>query len=159
MYWDDFEPGGSTEIGSWTFSEAEIIDFAKKYDPQPFHTDPVAAQSHEFGGVVASGFHVGSVWMKLMLARRAEEMKNAPPATPSEDGPKGAAGISPGFLGMRWHKPVRPGDTISFTNTTWRTILPGLPIPVAALSITPGTSMAGLMASPQRKTPALPPKP
>lgn len=70
MYWDDVEMGKTLELGSHTFTEEDIISFAKKYDPQPFHTNPQAANSHEFGGIVASGFHTGAIWMKLMIAYR-----------------------------------------------------------------------------------------
>ena len=120
MYLEDVPLGRTTEIGSYTFTEEDIVSFARKYDPQPFHIDKSAAEAHEFGGIVASGFHVGSVWMKLMIASRDNELREI--AEHSEDPPKSGGGASPGFLNMRWHKPVRPGDTISYSNTTLDTV-------------------------------------
>ncbi|TNE57995.1 MAG: MaoC family dehydratase [Alphaproteobacteria bacterium] len=116
MYLEDIPLGTTAELGSYTFTEEDIIAFATKYDPQPFHIDPVAAKAHEFGGIVASGLHVGCIWMKLMIASRDRTTHEV--ATHSEDPPPRAGGASPGFLDMRWKKPVRPGDTITFFNTT-----------------------------------------
>lgn len=118
MYYEDVVIGTETRTGSWTFTEEEIISFAKKYDPQFFHTDPEAAKSHEFGGIVASGFHVGSIWMKLTVEnmRKAFAAQKERDEQPSEGSGGRAAGVSPGFKKMRWHKPVRPGDTITYSS-------------------------------------------
>src|SRR5260370_19635905 len=56
-YWEDFKVGESTELGSHSISEAEILAFARKYDPQPFHTDPEAARRSIFGGLIPSRWH------------------------------------------------------------------------------------------------------
>jgi acyl dehydratase len=116
MYLEDILLGHASEIGSYTFTEEDIIAFARKYDPQPFHIDKDAAAAHEFGGLVASGFHVGSIWMKLMIASRDKVLQEI--AERGEDPQRQSGGGSPGFLNMRWHKPVRPGDTVAYSNTT-----------------------------------------
>jgi acyl dehydratase len=119
MFFEDVVIGTQTQTGSWTFTEEEIISFAKKYDPQSFHIDPEAAKSHEFGGIVASGFHIGSIWMKLTVAnmQKAQADLKASGETPPEGSGGRSAGVSPGFKKMRWHGPVRPGDTITYSNT------------------------------------------
>jgi acyl dehydratase len=111
-WFEDIEIGARSELGAYTFSEEEIIDFATKYDPQPFHIDPVAAKDGPFGGLIASGWHTAATWMKLMvphIRKRTEE--------PDENGRTPAGGPSPGFLDMKWPTPVRPGDTISYSTT------------------------------------------
>ena len=98
-YFEDVGVGEVDALGTHTFTEAEITAFASRYDPQPFHVDPVAATSTIFGGLIASGWHTCAVMMRLSVeaARRA-----------------GAAVTgSPGIDSCRWVKPVRPGDTLS----------------------------------------------
>jgi acyl dehydratase len=94
----DFPVGTEIDIGSFALSAEEIISFAKRYDPQPFHTDPVEAESGPFGGLVASGWQTAASVMRLyvdcMLA-----------GTDSRG--------SPGVENLRWLQPVRPGDVIS----------------------------------------------
>ena len=98
-YWEDFKVGESTDLGSHSMTEAEILAFARKYDPQPFHTDPEAARRSIFGGLIASGWHTCAVMMRLSVeANRREEA---------------AATGSPGLDSCRWLKPVRPGDTLN----------------------------------------------
>jgi len=93
-YLDDFEAGRAYELGSFTLTEAEIIDFATQFDPQPFHIDPEAAEGSMFGGLIASGWHSVSCVMRLMV-------DNLIPAR---------SGLgSPGIDQLRWLKPVRPG--------------------------------------------------
>ena len=114
LYFEDVVLNVKTDLGSWTFTEAEIIRFAKAFDPQPFHIDPVAAQASPYGGLIASGWHTASIWMKLVIAHRdriAAE-NSGPKALPGQ-----AAGVSPGFLDLRWLKPVRPGDTLHYATT------------------------------------------
>lgn len=109
MWWEDIELGVTTALGAYTFTEEEMIRFSKAYDPQPFHIDPEAAKSSFYGGIIASGWHVCSVWMKLMIAhskRRAAE------------GQPSRGGVSPGFLDLRWIKPTRPGMTLHYDTTT-----------------------------------------
>jgi len=108
QYWEDIEIGARRELGTYTFGEDEIIAFAKKYDPQIFHLDPQAARQTVFGGLIASGWHTVAVWMKLAIAGRAQEKQ--------EDRGVLRAGVSPGFEGLRWLKPVRPGMTLTYSS-------------------------------------------
>lgn len=105
IYWEDVEIGTRRELGTYTFTEDEIIAFARKYDPQPFHIDPDAAKRSIFGGIIASGWHTAAVWMKLSIAARARETVTLL-----------RAGVSPGYEDMRWLKPVRPGMTLSYSS-------------------------------------------
>lgn len=98
LYWEDFTPGRVFELGSVTVSEDEILDFGRRFDPQPFHTDPEAAAESPFGGLIASGWHTGSLWMRLYVD-----------AVLADSDSRG----SPGVEEVRWRAPVRPGDTLS----------------------------------------------
>jgi acyl dehydratase len=112
-WFEDIVIGTRRELGSFVFTEAEIIRFATKYDPQYFHIDPVAALQSPYGGLIASGWHTSAVWMKLMVASwRAQP----PPTDPAVRQP--ASGPSPGFLDMKWSNPVRVGDSIAYASTT-----------------------------------------
>ena len=106
LYWEEVEIGGRRELGTYTFSEEEIIRFARKYDPQPFHVDPEAAKHSIFGGLIASGWQTAAIWMKLAIAERAR----------SGGAPYLRAGVSPGYENMRWLKPVRPGMTLTYSS-------------------------------------------
>ena len=98
-YWEDFRVGEAADLGSCSITEAEIIAFARKYDPQPFHTDPEAARRSIFGGLIASGWHTCALMMRLSVeAARREET---------------AATGSPGLDSCRWLRPVRPGDVLT----------------------------------------------
>lgn len=99
-YLDDFKVGERADLGSFTLSEADIIEFAVRYDPQPFHTDPEAAKESSFGGLVASGWHSVSAAMRLLVESFV---------------PKVSAMGSPGIDELRWTKPVRPGVPIHVT--------------------------------------------
>jgi acyl dehydratase len=102
-YFEDIEVGERTELGSYTFSAEDIKQFAERFDPQPFHIDEEAAKRSHFGGLIASGWHTASIFMKLQaqaILKRAME-----PAT---------TGVSPGFRNLRWLKPVYAGDTLSY---------------------------------------------
>jgi len=96
-YFEDFEPGQVYELGSRTVTEAEILAFARKWDPQPFHIDPEAAAASVFGGLIASGWHTGAMWMRLYV----ESLLG-----------RSASMGSPGVEELRWLAPVRPGDTL-----------------------------------------------
>jgi acyl dehydratase len=97
LYFEDFEPGHVFELGSRRVTEDEIVAFARQWDPQPFHTDAEAARSSVFGGLIASGWHTGAMWMRLYV-----------------DSLLGAASMgSPGIEALRWLAPVRPGDTLA----------------------------------------------
>jgi len=109
MSWfEDIELGVRTDLGTCTFTTENIIEFAREWDPQPFHTDPDAAKDSIFGGLVASGWHVCAIWMKLMVEARINEARDR--------GQR--AGVSPGFLDLKWLAPVRPGDCLHYYSTT-----------------------------------------
>ena len=104
------DPGVVRTLGEHTFAADEIVDFARAFDPQPFHVDAEAGAHSHFGGLVASGWHTAAIWMRLLVAdrRRAVEEAEAEGRAPPRYGP------SPGFTGLRWLRPVRVGDTIRY---------------------------------------------
>ena len=67
FYYEDFKVGETVEIGRHTITQDEIIDFARKYDPQPFHTDTEAAKDSIYGGLIASGWHTCAIAMRVMV--------------------------------------------------------------------------------------------
>ena len=96
-YLEDFLPGDKFATGRATITEAMILDFAKAYDPQPFHTDAAAAAETIYGGLIASGFQTLALGFRLVW----------------DSGIIAASSMgSPGFDVLRWLKPVRPGDTL-----------------------------------------------
>lgn len=99
IWWEDFKVGDSTEMGRHTFTEDEIVAFGRQFDPQPFHTDAAAAKQTFFDGLIASGWHTCAVGMRLMVQ--------------SYIGKTHSLG-SPGIENIRWPRPVRAGDTISY---------------------------------------------
>jgi acyl dehydratase len=95
-YWEDLQPGDTTDTGTATVTEQEIIDFATEFDPQYFHVDPERAKQSIYGGVIASGWHTTALAMSLIVPTIHDQ-----------------AGLgSPGFDDLRWLVPVRPGDTL-----------------------------------------------
>lgn len=97
LYFDDLHPGQLFVTPAVTVSEAQILDFARVYDPQPFHIDRVAAAQTEFGGLIASGFQTLSLSFAQFFRL----------------GVFAAANLgSPGMEEVRWLLPLRPGDTI-----------------------------------------------
>ena len=102
-FFEDFEIGVSREYGRYHVSREEIIEFASKYDPQPFHLSDEAARATHFGGLCASGWHTGAMAMRMVV----ENMSG---------GGKGSLG-SPGIDELRWTKPVFPGDTLRMKTT------------------------------------------
>ena len=98
-YWEDIKVGDTASLGTYTVTEDEILAFAKKYDPQPFHLDRESAKRSIFGGLIASGWHSCAIMMRMSV----EHMRREP-----------LAGVgSPGIDSCRWLKPVRPGDTLT----------------------------------------------
>ncbi|HTY25211.1 MAG TPA: MaoC family dehydratase [Desulfomonilaceae bacterium] len=97
-HFEDYLPGAVHEFGSATVGEADIIEFARHFDPQPFHIDPVAAKQSSFGGLIASGWHTASLAMRILVDNYISRV---------------ASLGSPGADELRWRKPVRPGDTLS----------------------------------------------
>ena len=97
-YLEDFHAGEVIELGTHRVSAEEIVAFARQFDPQYFHTDPERARASPFGGLIASGWHSCAIYMRLtvdgFISHVAESLG------------------SPGVDGIRWLKPVRPGDTL-----------------------------------------------
>jgi acyl dehydratase len=110
-WFEDITPGEKFPLGSHAFTEAEIIAFAKLYDPQYFHLDPEAAKHSHFGGLVASGWHTVSVGQRYMVdALFAEEERLR-----GIGKEPGVSGPSPGVNIMEFKVPVRPGDRVDYS--------------------------------------------
>lgn len=106
VYWEDFSVGQVIKLGMRAVPREEIIEFARRYDPQPFHTDEEAAKNSIYGGLIASGWHTCALMMRLLydgVIKRAASMG------------------SPGIDNIRWLKPVRPGDTLRAQMTIMET--------------------------------------
>ena len=98
LFFEDFTPGDVIGLGTYEMTEAEIIDFGRRFDPQYFHIDPQAALDSPFGGLIASGWHTCAAWARLWidsLLSRADSRG------------------SPGMQEVRWLEPVRPGDALT----------------------------------------------
>jgi len=111
-FFEDMQVGQRREVGSFTFTAEGIKIFAAQFDPQPFHLDEAAGRNSLFGGLAASGWHVASVCMKLIVADGQRLAREA--ALRGEQ--VAVWGPSPGFRELRWIKPVLAGDTISFAS-------------------------------------------
>ncbi len=100
LHFEDFSEGDALAFGEYPVTEAEIIDFARTFDPQPFHLDETAAAETLLGGLAASGWHTCAIGMRLIF-----------------DGflAKAASLGAPGIDEVRWLKPVSPGDRLSLT--------------------------------------------
>jgi acyl dehydratase len=111
-FFEELAVGERLNLGEVHFDETSIIEFAKDFDPQYFHIDPVAAKDSNFGGLAASGWHTASSWMGQMVQSRmtATTMALSKGKRPARLGP------SPGFTNLRWIKPVYAGDTIRYTS-------------------------------------------
>ena len=103
IYWEDVEIGAETRFGSYAVTREEVLAFARKYDPQPFHLSDEAAAKTHFGRIAASGWHTTAMTMKVIVAYFSEHEQ--------------ASLGSPGIDELRWLKPVYPGDTISVRGT------------------------------------------
>jgi acyl dehydratase len=97
QYFEDFALGDVFRAKPVSVSEAEIVEFARRYDPQPFHTDKAAATESQFRGLIASGLQVMAMTFASMIEAGLL---------------KGGGMGSPGLDEVRWWKPVRPGDLI-----------------------------------------------
>lgn len=109
-FFEDVQVGERVLLGSYLFTAEDIKIFAGQFDPQLFHVDEEAGRKSHFGGLIASGWHTGSIWMRKMVdynKARIDELRQRGERIP-------VAGPSPGFRDMRWHKPVFAGDTISY---------------------------------------------
>ncbi|MEP7025719.1 MAG: MaoC family dehydratase [Actinomycetota bacterium] len=101
-YFEDYQPGAVYEYGYLTVTEAEIIEFAQRFDPQPIHIDPAIAATGPFGGIIASGWHTAGLMMQLFVAHYLSGV---------------ASLASPGIDELRWPAPVRPGDSLRLRAT------------------------------------------
>ncbi len=106
-WFEDLTEGSVYTFGDHEMTEAEVIGFATRFDPQPFHIDAAAAQASIFGGLIASGWHTGSVVMRMMVDHYLS--------------PESSLG-SPGMDEIRWLVPVRPGDRLRVRITVLRTV-------------------------------------
>ena len=98
MYLEDFQPGQTFDLGSIEVTHEQVVDFAKQFDPQPFHLDIDAGGQSIFGGLIASGWHTCSLMMRLVVDNLFSRT---------------ATLGSPGVNQIRWILPVRPGDTLT----------------------------------------------
>ena len=105
-YWEDMLPGSERDLGSITPTREEIIAFARQFDPQPFHLDEEAAKASVFGGLCASGWHTCSLAMRLMVTNFLHQTTSLG---------------SPGLDGVKWPRPVFPGDTLRLQHTVLET--------------------------------------
>jgi acyl dehydratase len=101
-YWEDFHVGDVTEVGPVDVTEEDVIAFATRFDPQPFHVDPEAGKRSPFGGLIASGWHTVALFMSMFV-----------PAVLLDSASLG----SPGVEQLRWTAPVRPGDRLTGRST------------------------------------------
>jgi acyl dehydratase len=97
LYAEDLVEGRQFRLGSYAISEAEILQFARQYDPVPIHTDPVAAAAGPFGGLIASGFNTMAIYQRLVVEGIWTKV----------------AGIVGRSFEIRLPNPVRPGTTIT----------------------------------------------
>jgi len=102
LWFEDFQVGDVSEFGPVTVTAAEIVEFAERYDPQPFHLDADAAAATPYGGLIASGWHTAALYMGMFV--RGVLLDSA------------SLG-SPGVEELRWLAPVRPGDELRGRST------------------------------------------
>ncbi len=96
-WFEDYTPGTACEYGPVAFTAEEIVEFARRYDPQTIHADAAGAAAGPFGGLIASGWHTVGAVMRVLVERYLSPV---------------AALVSPGVDELRWHAPVRPGDAL-----------------------------------------------
>lgn len=96
-YWEDFPAGSAREFPPRSLERNDILDFARRFDPQPFHIDEASARESHFGGLIASGWHVCSFAMRMLCDGYLLDT---------------ASMGSPGVERIRWHAPARPGDLL-----------------------------------------------
>ena len=134
LYFEDLAVGRVNDLGSHTFGRAEIIDFARKFDPQPFHLSDEGAIGTLFGALCASGWHTTAIWLRLVVdhRRRLADQMRFQGTRPAQYGP------SPGFEAIRWIKPVYPGDTIRYQSTV-KDLVPSKSRPTVGLLVSDNT--------------------
>lgn len=111
-YFEDVKVGDVMRFGRYEVTKDEIIEYARQFDPQPFHLDEEAARQSMFGGLIASGWHTGAMFIRMV----AEHMT-----------PYVATSGARGFDDLRWLKPVRPGDVLSVESVVREKVEPHRP--------------------------------
>jgi acyl dehydratase len=101
-YFEDYRPGAIYEYGHTTVTEAEIVEFATRFDPQPIHVDAAYAAAGPFGGLIASGWHTAGLFTRMFVDHYISHV---------------ASLASPGVDELRWPVPVRPGDRLHMRTT------------------------------------------
>jgi acyl dehydratase len=96
-YFEDFSETQTFELGTFSYTEDDIVEFARKYDPQPMHVDPEAGRQSIYGSLIASGWQTATSYMRLLVDGVIRDS---------------ASLGSPGMDSLRWPKPVRPGDVL-----------------------------------------------
>lgn len=99
LYFEDLKPGRVFKAGPVTVEPAEVHDFARRYDPQPFHLDEAAGAASVFGGLVASGWQTAAYSMRMLAASELNTIAN------------GLVGLQ--IDKLMWHQPVKPGDVLN----------------------------------------------
>ena len=144
-YLEDMTAGDVRTDGPIEIAEADVIAFGRAYDPQPFHTDPVAARDSPFGGLIASGWHVAALLMRQMVE-----------AKPYGDTPMVGMGID----ALRWLHPVRPGDRLTahreITEVTRSTRKPDRGVVRTAVTVTNQDGVTVMTMSTLAQVPARP---
>ncbi len=100
-YFEDVEVGAIQRFGRYAVTAEEIVEYARQFDPQPFHVDEEAARQSMFGGLIASGWHTGAMFISMVVAHVV---------------PVAATTGALGFDDLKWLRPVRPGDVLSVEN-------------------------------------------
>jgi acyl dehydratase len=98
VYFEDVEVGQTHRFGRYEVTRDEILEYARQFDPQPFHVDEEAAKRSMFGGLIASGWHTGAMFIRMICDHAI---------------PGSATTGALGFDDLRWLRPVRPGDVLS----------------------------------------------
>ncbi len=112
-YFDAIEVGRVDKLGPHRFEADEIVRFARRFDPQPFHLDPEAASRSVFGALCASGWHTVAVFMRLNVEHAGREAERCRAA----DLPLPGFGPSPGISDLRWLRAVFAGETVAYRQT------------------------------------------
>ena len=97
-YFEDYKKGTTHNLGTVTVDEQELLEFARKFDPQDIHTAKEEAENGPFGGLIASGWHTASLMMSLFAPNYLSDVSSL---------------SSPGMDELRWVAPVRPGDILT----------------------------------------------
>jgi len=107
IHFEDVTVGDTHRFGRYEVTREEIIEYARQFDPQPFHLDEEAARDSMFGGLIASGWHTGAMFIRMVVEHEV---------------PRSATTGALGFDNLKWLKPVRPGDVLSVENRIAETI-------------------------------------